>query len=180
MRVLIVGTVVAAVVVVSTVRIYILRDDSGGTLLWSPSQAYLFINVYRRGARVRYMEYPWMLLQAAVYGARDPDNQLTSVEVLHVTASGIERHNIGVADERPGNTPDLYKAADGGIYANFEGRLCKWTGGKFEEATEAERQHLESSKETTKTPEMWSRRDFGEAWTDYRFTAGWARSLLSR
>src|SRR5579864_8733560 len=125
-----VGAALTVVVLAALVfgKIYVIRDDGGGDLIWNANEAYLFMGVSRRGARIGYMEYPWLLLKQLLYDVREPDDQRTSVTVIHITKSGVERHVIQVPDEQPGNTPVLYKAVENQIYANWHGYAYKWTG----------------------------------------------------
>ena len=121
---------VAAVVVIAMValvfgKIYSVQDDGGGTLLWNGNEAYLFMGVSRRGFQIGYLEYPWVLLKALLYGVREPDDQRTSVTVIHVTTAGVEHHVVEMLDEEQANTPDLHKPFQGGIYANCHGSLCR-------------------------------------------------------
>jgi hypothetical protein len=155
-------------------KIRVVRDDSGGTLLWNSTQAYLFMDVHRRGFHITYLEYPWVILKESLYGVREPDNQRTSVVVIHLTASAIEKHVVEMAEEHPGNTPVLYTPFDDFIYANCGGYLCKWNGNKFETATEDERHRLDGTnglvaKDIDQGVGGWSKHDFGEAVTDYEF-----------
>jgi len=142
-------TVLAAVVIGLVVtlvfgKLYMTRDDSGADLLWNPNEAYLFVTVAHRGFRIRYLEYPWVVLKELLYGVRGPDDQRTSVTVVHITADGVERH-VEAWDQDQANTPDLYTPFEGRIYANYRGSLGKWTGNKFEMATAEEQRRLDGT-----------------------------------
>ena len=165
--------VVAAVVLVFG-KIYIIRDDSGADLLWSSNEAYLFTGVARRGFRISYLEYPWVVLKELLYGVRQPDDQRTSLTVLHITVSGVERHVVEASDEEQANTPDLYTPFEGNIYANYHGSLQKWTGNKFEPATAEEQRRLDGTNrlvatDIEKDAAGWSKRGFAQAVSDYEF-----------
>jgi hypothetical protein len=169
-------TVLVAVLVIAIMafgfgKIYAIRDDCGGYLLWNADEAYLFIGVGRGGFRISYLEYPWVILKESLYGVRLPDNHRTSVTIVHITASGVEQHVVEMLDEQPANTPILYTRRQGNIYANCGGDLCKWTGNKFEAATEEEQHRLDgTSRLGEKNMEKgWSQRGFGGAPTDYQF-----------
>jgi hypothetical protein len=90
-------------------KMYFIRNDSGGNLLWNGSEAYLFIDVRHRGFQIGYLEYPWIVAKELLYGVRAPDDQRTSVTVVHITASGVARNVVEASDEEQANTPDLYK-----------------------------------------------------------------------
>src|SRR5487761_1043364 len=126
-------------------KIYFIRDDSGGDLLWNGSEAYLFMSVHRRGFQIEYLEYPWVVLKELLYGVRGPDDQRTSVMVVHITASGVDRNVVEALDEEPANTPDLYTPFEGYIYANYHGSLRKWSGNRFETATAEEQRRLDGT-----------------------------------
>jgi hypothetical protein len=165
------GTVMVAL---GSLKIYFIREDSSGNMLWTADETYLFMDVFQRGARVSYLEYPWILLKQHLYGVRPPDDQRTSVMVVRVTPSGVEHHVVEMLNEHPGNTPALYTAFEDQIYANCEGYLCKWTGSKFEAATQDEQHRLDETrqliaKDTDKGARQWSQRAFGEASNNYQF-----------
>ncbi|MFZ0861408.1 MAG: hypothetical protein WB781_23750 [Candidatus Sulfotelmatobacter sp.] len=155
-------------------KIYLIRDDSGGDLLWDGSEAYLFMDVRHRGFQIGYLEYPWVVLKELLYGVQGPDDQRTSVTVVHITASGVDRHVVEALDEEQANTPDLYTPFEDYIYANYHGSLCKWTGNKFETATAEEQSRLDFTNrlvatDIEKDTAGWSKRGFGEAVSDYEF-----------
>jgi hypothetical protein len=155
-------------------KMYFIRDDSGGYLLWNGSEAYLFMDVSHRGFQIGYLEYRWVVLKELLYGVRGPDDQRTSVTVVHITASRVDRNVVEALDEEQANTPDLYTPLEGYIYANYHGSLCKWTGNKFETATPEEQRRLDGTNrlvaaEIKKDAAGWSKRGFGEASTDYHF-----------
>ena len=152
-------------------KIYAIRDDCGGDLLWNADEAYVFMNVARRGFRISYVEYPWVILKELLNGVRGPDDERTSVAVVHITASGVEHHVVEMLDEEPANTPDFYTPRDAYIYANYHGSLYKWTGNKFEAATEEEQRRLDGTNQLDEKhmEKGWSKRGFGAASTDYQF-----------
>lgn len=168
--------VLAAVFIIAAMalgfgKIYAIRDDDGDHLMWNSKEAYLFMDVARRGFRISYLEYPLVILKELLYGVRLPDDERTSVTVVHITASGVEQHVVEMLDEPPANTPILYTPLQGYIYANCEGHLCKWTGNKFETATQEEQRRLDGTNQLDEKnmDKGWSKRGFGEASTDYQF-----------
>src|SRR5438132_3733926 len=68
----------AAATVAASLRIYFIREDSGGYVLWNADGAYLFISVARRGLHVSYPEYAWVVLEQLLHGGRDSDDNLRS------------------------------------------------------------------------------------------------------
>lgn len=174
LSILVAAVFLVALVVIVFGKIYIIRDDSGASLLWNSKEAYLFTGVRRTGVRIRYLEYPWAVIYELLNGVRSADDQRTSLTVVHMTASGVERHVIEASDEEPANTPDFYTPFEGNIYANYHGSLLRWTGDKFEAATAEEQRRLDgtnrlASGDIEKDPAGWSKRGFGPAGNDYEF-----------
>jgi hypothetical protein len=119
-------------------RLYILRDDNGGEILWNAKGAFLFMDEARRGYRIRYLVYPWILVKEVLHAPPFPNDQQRSLTVIHVTSAGVERHTLEVS----GNVPDLLTPVGESIYANCEGTLCKWSGQDFEMATPEEQRKV--------------------------------------
>jgi hypothetical protein len=165
------AVLVIAVAILVFGKIYIIRDDSGGNLLWNSNEAYLFMDVKRRGFEIRYLEYPWVMIKESLYGVRLPDDQRTTVTVVHITASGVERHVVEASDEEQANTPDFYTPLQGYIYANCEGFLCRWTGNKFETAIEEEQRRLGGTDQLIEKnmEKGWFKRGFAEGSSNYEF-----------
>jgi hypothetical protein len=179
-KVIIVATILlGAVVAAASRKLYFIHDDDGDDLVWNSNEAYLFMGVARRGYRISYMEYPWATLKQLLYGVRLPDDQRSSVTVVHLTAYGVDRHVVEMLDEQPGNFPILYTPRHGYIYANCEGQLCKWTGNRFETATEEEQRRLDGTSQLDEQnmDKGWSRRGFGEASSDYQFAVDVGRTF---
>ncbi len=119
-------------------KLYYIREDSGGLCLWSSEEAVLFLGTTRFGYRVSYLTWPWQILRQHLNGVPVPTDKHSRLTVLRVTPSGVERHVLEEAEE-----PDLYTVLHGQIYANCHGSLCKWSNGRFEEATEEEQRKLD-------------------------------------
>jgi hypothetical protein len=163
--IVVVAIIAGAIIAAASLRIYFIREDSGGDVLWSANDAYVFIGVSRRGFRVSYLEYPWAILRGYLHSVRLPDDDLGSLIVIRVTPSATERHVVDLKDRAPGSGPGLYTPFEGRIYANYPalGGLCRWSDDHFERATEDESRRLVSSN----FPDVkgWSNRIFGlTAW----------------
>lgn len=165
----------AAVGAASVLRIYLIREDSGGDVLWNASEAYLFIDVAHRGAHVSYLEYPWMIFREYVGGVAAPNNERRSVTAIHITPSGIEQHVVEVAAAPPGGWPGEYTPFEGRIYANYPalGGRCRWAGDHFERATEEESRRLVSS--SFPGVEARSNRVFGLTSRPFDNVGGWSK-----
>jgi len=173
--VILAAVLLIAIVSVVFPKLYIIEDDTGGDLLWNLNEAYLFTGISHRGYQIRYLEYPWVLLKALLYGVRLPDDQRTSETVLHITSSGVERHVVEASDTEQANIPDLLTPFEGHIYANYHGSLYKWTGNRFEAANAEEQRQLDGTnrlvaRDITKDAAGWSKRGFGQAVSDYEFS----------
>ena len=133
-----------AIVAAVTLTIYFVRDDGDGGLLWNGDEAYLFISLVPRGLHVRYLGYPWMVLEQSLYAAPSPDDERISVTVIRVTESSVESHIVDVADTGPGSGPDFLTPINGHIYANYPalGGLSRWADDRFVAATDEERKRL--------------------------------------
>jgi hypothetical protein len=134
----------AVILAASVLKVYLLREDSGGDVLWNANEAYLFIGVAYRGGHMSYLGYPWMILRESVGGVTGFNNESRSVTVIHITPSGLEKHVIEVAAAPPGSWPGEYTPFEGQIYANYPeiGGLSRWAGDHFEPATAEEQQRL--------------------------------------
>jgi hypothetical protein len=152
-----VGIIVGAILAAGTLKIYFIRDDSGGEVLWNGKEAYLFISVSQRGFRMSYLKYPWVLIQQYLHSAPLPDAEHFSGMVIRVTTSTVERHTADLGD--------LYTPIDGQIYANCRGDLCKWAIDHFEPATQNEKQQLNGINRLSGQPfdnvDGWSKRSIG-------------------
>jgi hypothetical protein len=138
------AVIVAAILAAGTLKINLSRVDSGGNVLWNANEAYLFIATFSHGVRVTYLEYSWMILKEYLGGIRAPDNNLSSLTVIRVTPSTVERYNVDQKDGTPGSGPNLYTPFEHQIYANCPalGGLCRWAGNRFEPASEEDRLRL--------------------------------------
>jgi hypothetical protein len=139
-------TIVAAILVVLFVasafmKIYFVRDNSGGTVFWKEDEAYLFLGSGHTGYHVTYLEYPLVVTLAYFHVGHSASDQKTSTIVLRVTPAGVERHILNYSDSLLGSSPSYVTPFEDGLYASCPGGvLCKWTGDGFAPATEAERQ----------------------------------------
>ncbi len=173
--------VLLAMLASAALRLYYIRNDSGGTLIWNDEEAYLLMSTAQRGLRVRYVSYPLVLLKEFFYGVTPPDDEHVIVTVVHVTASSTERHVINIVDPSPGS-PGLYTPLRGHIYADCPelGGLCRWNSDHFERATDEEQRQLDGINKLT-VPNFvnvggWSRRDAG-AGPGQQFTVGVGNSF---
>ena len=154
-------------------KIYYVREDNSGCILWNTNEAYLFMNVHPRGYHFTYLEYPLVVVKEYFNAPPFPNDQSVSVVVLRVTPSAVERHEVRIGGETA-NAPDFYTTFGDDIYANCQGVLCRWAGTSFEAATEEERGRLDGINHLSTLEfadrEGWYKREVGQAASDYQFS----------
>jgi hypothetical protein len=170
-----IALIVASALLAAVFRLYAIQEGVGGLAIWNRAEAYVFIQVGRRGYSSSYLWFPWILFKERVIGgfagAVEPDDGRAFLVVIHVTPAGVERHVVGLEDPvngEPGTDPTRYTPLDGRIYAAWAKLygLCWWSGDHFEKAPEEERQRFDGiSRLTTgdfeNDADGWSRRGFG-------------------
>jgi hypothetical protein len=131
---------IAIAAVALLLNLHFIRTDSGGEIVWSSQDAYIFISVVRRGFSVNVFAYPFVLLREYVGGVPLPDVELRNFTVIHVTPSKVERYVFTIPGNRPSAEPDLYTPIRGQIFANCPdlGGLCRWVHDHFEPASKEE------------------------------------------
>jgi hypothetical protein len=121
------------------VDVYIVRDSGDATLLWSPEEAYLFINVTSRGYRFSGLNYLAEFVKNYFNVSSAPTNETNSTGVVRVVPPTVQHYllrNISF---------DIYAPSDHNIYARSRGIIWKWTGTNFEKATPEEQQKLQGA-----------------------------------
>ncbi|HXZ39619.1 MAG TPA: hypothetical protein VEG68_02685 [Terriglobales bacterium] len=163
----------AATVTAASLRIYFLDDSGGGDVLWNTDSAYLFIDNIQRGYRFSYLWYPVEVLGEYFYAVPLPDAQRVHLRVFEVTSGGIQRRTIDEGTD-PANSPSFYTPFGGQIYAWCPGVVCRWTGNTFESVGSSEEQNIGGMSGLSSTDftnvKGWSKRGFGTAPVDYKFT----------
>src|SRR5260370_12200110 len=121
-----------------SLKVYFLRDHSGGTLFWRGEEAYLFLGAGHTGYRFSYLKYPFVALGEYFYVVCFPEHKFRSSLVIHVTSSAVERH---VIDDTEATGPGFMTPFEDGFYAMCPGSIfCKWTSNGFKPATKEEEQ----------------------------------------
>ena len=177
---ILIAILIALVITTTNCKIYFLRENSGGYVMWNPTEAYIFIHVMRQGLPVRYMRYPFFVAGEILGVVESVEDDRASLVVIRVTSHGIERHllNLKADPQRgPGSYAGDYTPLEGHIYGMcppLDG-LCRWSGDHFERATQEERQRLNGIKRLTRgdfenDENGWSRRQFLAGPTDRKFT----------
>lgn len=148
-------------------KVHLLLDGGGGTVLWNDNEAYLFIAIRHLGHEVNVLRFPWFYAKNYLGGVEDPDDDLGSLDTIHITSSAIEHHVQRIDYNPPGSEPEMYTPLEGHIYVNYPARggLCRWVGDHFEPATASERQRLDeiahlTNKDVDHGENGWSKRSF--------------------
>ena len=173
MKIIIAVVLIVTVIAASAfLQMYYIREDSGGQLLWSADEAYLFMGETRRGFHLSYLEYPWEMLKECLHAPAFPSENRASLTVIRVTANAVERHVLDV--EVGGGAPNLFTPIGRTIYANCKGTLCKWSGAHFEPATEEEQRRLDDTNHLSaidiENVNGWSKRGVGATAGDNHFS----------
>jgi hypothetical protein len=163
-------------------KIYYVRDDGGGELLLGSDEAFLFEGVVRRGFDLNYVKYAWVLLEDYLHAVPKPTVEQSSLTVIRVTPSGIERHFIDESTDPLCKDPNLYTPFQKHIYANSGGVLCEWTGSDFRPAVAGGPPELHGvnglAPEVDSEVNGWTKRGVGGG-ADYNFTIANNQFVLS-
>jgi hypothetical protein len=160
---------VCAVATAASYKLYFIREDNGGTVLWNAKEAYFFIPFITRGVHVICLRYPWFLAKEYLGAIERADDEREFLHVVRVTFSGAESYALPQADLRPGAGPSMFTPHEGSIYATCPsvggGGLCRWAGNHFEHATQEEDRRLGgigilTNKEIDGGDDGWSKRGF--------------------
>jgi hypothetical protein len=161
-------------------KLYYLRADSGGLLVWNSNEAYLFATVAHRGVRVRLLEYPWVAFKEFVRAPPIPDDHLSSLTLFRITESGVERYPAKVSAQ-PGDIPDFFTPVGQVIYANCQGTVCKWVGDHFENGTLDEQKKFDGinhlAPDIDSSINGWSKRGVGAASADSQYSVEIGKQL---
>ena len=171
---LVVLVVLSSSIALAFSKIYYIREDSAGTLLWSADEAYLFMSVVRRGFGISYLEYPWAIFEQFLNAPPFPDDRRVSLVVIRVTASAVERQVVDFPADTA-HAPTFLTPFDKSIYANCQGVLCRWTGTRFQPASDTEQRRLDRTNRLSvpnfNGVEGWSRQGVGSVTGDSQFSA---------
>jgi hypothetical protein len=152
--VLVIGALVA--LPMASVRRYIVWDHELGTqLLWSPSDAYLFIAMRRSGWWGSNAEFAWQTARNILGSNVQVKDASTWVLIVRITPDRVEQRVI-----EGGPMPQLSAVGDE-IFGAYNGALAKWTINGVETASAEERKRFEASRSSGAATEnlgAWSKR----------------------
>lgn len=137
---------IAAAALAASLHVYYLSGEEAGELLWSQTEAYLFVPVAQLGYRMTYLGFVGAMVKAAFpYGVTTPTEEHFSLVVLKVTPTSVQRFtadNVRITGIEP---------FEGALYTGNMlpgGTLMKWSGTSFEPLPpdEAKRYYANASK----------------------------------
>lgn len=135
-----VGLLVVAIglTMLASVKVYFIRTQASGDLLWEADDAYIFLNITQRGYRISYLRYPFEFVKEYFGGVPTPDDKRSYVTVLRVSADGVQQYTIN--DLNLG-TINVFEH---NLYASDldKGALLKWTESHFGPATSEQQEKL--------------------------------------
>jgi hypothetical protein len=125
------GVALLLIIGLASLKTYYVREpDTGGELLWSSDEAFLFIGTARQGWHGNYLQLVWRDIREILRLVNEPKISRPSVHVFRISEKGLEHHHLM-------NTQiGAYTVFEGSIY-ELTGR--RWTGTQFE-ASNPERQ----------------------------------------
>jgi hypothetical protein len=136
----IIAFVIALALIVSAVtlpKVYHMLNRQNGDLIWSSSEAYVFVLVAQYGYSSSYLGFLIEVVREIFpFGASAPDKKHYYTVVLHITPEAIQRYsvdNFQIGSPAYAMGQDLYA----GNLVGMDGPM-KWSGTHFEPATAAE------------------------------------------
>ena len=155
-------------------KVYVVRDQAGGTLYWNANEALLFMGGGSSGAHMSYLRYAMEPLLVSMGDVRSPDDgRCSQILVIQITDNDVRRYNTDV------DCVAAYDVFEGRIYAVQGPRIWKWSATHFEPATPEEVRAFDVGKvaaTTASSPhpwqfdnvEGWSMRKFGQTIPKYQ------------
>lgn len=175
------GTVLLVIVSI-VINAYFLRVVIAGDALWNDHEAYFFVRRINRGIQKKWIQVPLFVVLNRLGLIEPPADNSASLIVIHITPSGVERHELEL-DPTPGKNPSRYTPREGRIWANFWsiGGLSWWTGDHFEPATAEEKNRIGGIADLDNYPleNGWSKRMIGDQGFTEKFANGQRMTVFS-
>ena len=109
-------------------------------------EAYLFLGASHTGYHYSCLEYGLVVIGELLHVVPSPDDERSSAILIRITPFSVERYQLGF-EKDPVGSPAFLTPFDDGLYGMCRGGvLCKWTGNRFEFATEEEQRRLDGVK----------------------------------
>lgn len=180
-KVAIVVIVLGAVLVLLVYsNVYVVRPSlNGGTLYWNSHEALILIESSTAGTRMSQLRYALEPFFSSLGHVRQPDDQRCSQALMiRITDKDVQHHDTNLyqyaTDPRCGMNGAPFR---GQIYADYlaKGRVWKWTGTDFAEASRDELDGFDPVKFAAlgfqfDDVEGWSMRTFGQGQPRYPLT----------
>lgn len=134
------GAVILAAATLITIlgffQVYYLGCSGDADLLWKGNKAYLLVHGERRGYHASYLGFIGLSIKG-YFGVVDlPDDTAPYTLVLRITPSGVQRYE----EDR---SVSIFTPLGEDFYAwDSDGRVLKWTGTRFDEASVEERKRF--------------------------------------
>ena len=160
-------------------KMYVVRDEAGGTLFWNSNEALLFVGVERSGARFAPLTYFGNIIRESLGGVRPPDIEAClQTVVIRMTDKDVERYETDIQRHlTDGDCFGHIAPFEGHIYAGYlaQGRIWKWSGDHFEPAAQEELRGFDPMKAASRgfqfdDIEGWSMREYALGRVRYPLT----------
>src|SRR5580698_8784037 len=143
--VIVLVVIVVLLSLAASVNLYYVSDGAGATLFYKGDEAYLFVGTGSTGYHFSCLRYPFVILKDYFHAPPIPADEHVSGAVIRITPSVVERFQTNFGKE-VWAAPDFLTPFDDGFYAMCPGVvLCKWTGDRFEPASEEDRRRLDGT-----------------------------------
>jgi hypothetical protein len=159
---------VVIVLALASLRVYYVRDESNGSLLWNDKEAYAFIGVEEYGYNFSYLG--WLregIKEIFPFGASPPNDKHYYLEVLRITPQTIQRSSVD--NFYLGSPPSAFgQNIYGGSLLDAHAGPMKWSGTHFEALTPKEQAELQNANDAGELPTSPSFNNIG----------GWSRRMV--
>lgn len=163
-------------------HVHVIRNDNGGTIVWTTDEAYLFMTVHHRGYQLTWPGYAAAAAREWFNAPITPTDEKVALTVIHVTPSAIERHIENLPEGAI--PPHFFTPIGGAIYAFSEGTVYRWNGQNFDPAPQEEQKRLGGwdilSSDSDTSVNGWSKRGIGSVSLNYQFSVAIGKELVLR
>lgn len=126
----------ALITILAFFQIYYLGCSGDADLLWKGNTAYLLVHGERRGYHTSYLGYSGQVIKGYFGAGSLPDDVAPYTLILRITPSGVQRYEEN-------RSLSIFTPWGENLYAwHSDGRLLKWMGTRFDEASVEERKRF--------------------------------------
>jgi hypothetical protein len=159
---------IVIVLTLASLRVYYVRDESNGSLLWNDKEAYAFIGVGEYGYNFSYLG--WLregIKEIFPFGASAPNDKHYYLEVLRITPQKIQRSSVD--NFYLGSPPSAFgQNIYGGSLLDAHAGPMKWSETHFEALSPKEQAELQNANYAGELPTSPSYNNIG----------GWSRRMV--